>query len=118
VAYSRAGASGIYFAGLIERLGIATAVNAKAVVISAGFTAERLLTGEADLAVQQVSELKAVPGIEIAGRFPAGAQTFITLCAAAFTEAAEPDVARAFLGTLRSEGAVAAYAESGLEEVG
>ena len=37
VAYSKAGASGIYFAGLIERLGIADAVNARAVVIPDGF---------------------------------------------------------------------------------
>ena len=40
VAYSKAGASGIYFANLIERLGIADAVNARAVVIPMGFTAE------------------------------------------------------------------------------
>src|SRR5262249_52962027 len=55
VAYSKLGASGIFFAQLIERLGIAAAINAKATVTQ-GFTAERLLTGEADLAVQQLSE--------------------------------------------------------------
>jgi molybdate transport system substrate-binding protein len=55
--YSRAGASGIFFAGLIERLGIAAEVNAKAIVIPQGFTAERLVTGEAAIAFQQVSEL-------------------------------------------------------------
>src|SRR5215469_8134106 len=52
VAYSRIGASGIYFAGLIQKLGITAEINAKA-TISLGFTAERLMTGEADLAVQQ-----------------------------------------------------------------
>src|SRR5579864_7268037 len=41
VAYSRIGASGIYFAQLIERLGVASDINAKATVTS-GFTAERL----------------------------------------------------------------------------
>ena len=40
IAYSRAGASGIFFAGLIERLGIAAEVNAKATVIPQGFTAD------------------------------------------------------------------------------
>ena len=69
VAYSRIGASGIYFARLIEQLGIASDVNARA-VITAGFTAERLLTDEADLAVQQISELKQVPGVEIVGPIP------------------------------------------------
>ena len=62
VAYSRLGASGILFAQLIERLGIASEINARAVIIPQGFTAERLVTGEADLAVQQISELKQVAG--------------------------------------------------------
>jgi len=62
VAYSRIGASGILFAQLIERLGIASAINARAQIIPQGFTAEQLITGEADLAVQQISELKQVGG--------------------------------------------------------
>ena len=56
VAYSRIGASGIFFVQLIERLGIAAEVNARAVVIPSGFTAEKLVTGEVDLAVQQISD--------------------------------------------------------------
>ena len=74
VAYSKIGASGIYFAELIQRLGIAAEINAKA-TITAGFTAERLMTGEADLAVQQLSELKQVAGVELVGPIPLGLQT-------------------------------------------
>ena len=44
-------------------------------VIPSGFTAERLVTGEADLAVQQISELKQVAGIEIVGPIPRDLQT-------------------------------------------
>lgn len=75
VAYSRIGASGILFAQLIARLGIASEVNAKAVIIPQGFTAERLVTGEADLAVQQISELRQVDGIEVVGPIPRELQT-------------------------------------------
>ena len=75
VAYSRLGASGILFAQLIARLGIAEAVNARAVIIPAGFTAERLVSGEADLAIQQISELKQIDGVEIVGPIPLGLQT-------------------------------------------
>ena len=67
VAYSRIGASGIFFAQLIERMGIASEINAKARIVPSGFTAERLVTGDADLAVQQISELKQVAGVEIVG---------------------------------------------------
>ncbi len=85
--YSRAGASGIFFAGLIERLGVAAEVNAKAVVIPQGFTAERLVTGEAAIAFQQVSELMEVPGIEVVGPLPEGAQTVAAFSGAAFVGA-------------------------------
>ncbi len=70
VAYSRIGASGIFFAQLIERMGIASEINAMARIIPSGFTAERLVTGDADLAVQQISELKQVAGVEIVGPIP------------------------------------------------
>jgi molybdate transport system substrate-binding protein len=70
VAYSRIGASGIFFAQLIERIGIASEVNARARIIPSGFTAELLVSGEADLAVQQISELKHVSGVEIVGPIP------------------------------------------------
>src|ERR1700676_2168826 len=70
VAYSRIGASGILFARLIERMGIASEVNARARIIPSGFTAERLVSGDADLAVQQISELKQVSGVEVVGPIP------------------------------------------------
>src|SRR2546423_9661151 len=65
VAYSRIGASGILFAQLIERMGIASEINARALIIPQGFTAERLVTGEAELAVQQISEMKQSAKIQI-----------------------------------------------------
>jgi len=70
IGYSRTGASGLFFAELLKRLGIADAVNAKATVIPEGFTAELAASGKVDLAIQQVSELMAVPGVEIVGPLP------------------------------------------------
>jgi molybdate transport system substrate-binding protein len=71
VAYSKIGASGIYFAGLIERLGIAAGINAKATVAS-GFTAERLITGEADLAVH-IEVVEPIPlSLQMPAVFSAG----------------------------------------------
>ena len=75
VVYSRIGASGILFAQLIAAMGIAAEINARAIIVPSGFTADRLLTGEADLAVQQISELKQVEGIEIVGPIPHQLQT-------------------------------------------
>jgi molybdate transport system substrate-binding protein len=51
IAYSGLGASGIFFARLIEQMGIAPEINGRATIVPQGFTAERLTSGEADLAV-------------------------------------------------------------------
>lgn len=103
VAYSRIGASGILFAQLIERMGIAAEINARATVIPSGFTAERLIAGEAELAVQQISELKQVAGIEVVGPIPHELQTPAIFSAgrmAASPKAAQADRLLKFLSSL------------------
>lgn len=115
VAYSRLGASGILFAKLIERMGIASEINARAVVIPQGFTAERLVAGEADLAVQQISELKQVAGIEVIGPIPHQLQVPAVFSAGRM--AASPRAAQSdrLLRYLASAEVAPVLRESGLE---
>jgi molybdate transport system substrate-binding protein len=115
VAYSRIGASGIYFAALIRRLGIEAAVNARAVVVPSGFTAERLMSGEAELAVQQISELMVVPGIEVVGPLPLEIQTVATFSAGLLAQSAQPTEAASLLHFLASSQAAPALRRSGLD---
>jgi molybdate transport system substrate-binding protein len=88
--YSRAGASGIFFAGLLERLGIAAEVNAKATIIPSGLTGEPVARGEAELAIQQMSELMLVPGLDIVGALPMELQEPLVFSAAIMRGAAPP----------------------------
>jgi molybdate transport system substrate-binding protein len=118
VAYSKIGASGIAFAALIQRLGIAPEVNAKAIIVPSGFTAERLVSGQAELAVQQISELMVVPGIEVVGPLPAEIQTVATFSAGLLTAAAQPDKATAFLRFLASPAITPILQRAGLEPAG
>jgi molybdate transport system substrate-binding protein len=115
VAYSKIGASGIFFASLIDRLGIADAVNAKAVIVPSGFTAERVASGEVELAVQQVSELLVVPGIEVVGPLPAEIQTVATFSAGVLTRCEQPALARDFLRFLASPGIAPILRTAGLQ---
>jgi len=115
IAYCRIGASGIYFAALIQRLGIAAEVNAKAVIVASGFTAERAASGEAELAVQQISELMVVPGIEVVGPLPPEVQSAATFSAGLVMASDRPEAAGAVLRFLSSPQAAPILRHTGLE---
>jgi molybdate transport system substrate-binding protein len=74
VAYSKAGQSGIHFAKVIEQLGIADIVIAKAKIGSGGLIGEIVLRGEAELGFQQASEILAVKGVDLIGLLPDAVQ--------------------------------------------
>src|SRR5580698_6372228 len=115
VAYSRIGASGIFFAQLIAQMGIATEINTRATIVPQGFTAERLVSGEADLAVQQISELKQVAGVEIIGPIPLHLQSPAVFSAGRLVTSKNAAQADRLLKFLASPEAAPALRESGLE---
>jgi len=118
VAYSRSGASGIYFAELLERLGIREEIDARATVLEKGFTAEALFDGRADLAVQQVSELLAVPGANFLGALPDTVQSFTDFSAGIALGSARLDDAAGLIEAMTDEPATAAFTATGLEPAG
>ena len=115
IAYSRAGASGIYFEKLIDRLGIGEEVRAKSIVIPAGLTGEKVRDGSAVLAIQQMSELLAVDGIQMVGPLPPECQQPTDFSLAIFKNAIDRAGAAAFIYALRTPQARAAYERFGLK---
>src|SRR5688572_21809998 len=97
ICHTTRGASGIHFSGVIERLGIAEAVKAKAVKNEGGLIGELVVRGEAELAVQQIPELMAVPGIDLVGPLPQELQSISVVTAGIFTGSKEAAAARALL---------------------
>lgn len=114
VVWSRAGASGIYFERLIDRLGIGDAIRARGIVIPAGFTGEVLARGEATVAIQQQSELLAVPGIDYLCPMPPDVQEETDFDAALFADADDPQGAARFLDLLTGPAAAASHVRAGL----
>jgi molybdate transport system substrate-binding protein len=115
VAYSRLGASGIFFAQLIAGMGIASQVNARATIVPQGFTAERLVSGEADLAVQQISELMQVAGIDIVGPIPLHLQDPAVFSAGRLAASTRPEQSDRLLKFLASNEVAPTLRNSGLE---
>ena len=117
VAYSRLGASGVYFAKLIAQLGIEAEISARATIVPMGFTAERIVSGEADLAIQQISELKQVEGIEIVGPIPLHLQTPAVFSAGRLAQSKKVREADLLLKFLASEQTAPVLRASGLEGI-
>ncbi|WP_338106266.1 class II aldolase/adducin family protein [Streptomyces alboflavus] len=116
VAYSRTGASGVAFAALLDRLGIAAEVNSRATVVDKGFTALAVTDGRADLAVQQLSELRFVPDARVVGPLPEEVQHYTDLSIALGAHARQRPEAAALLRHLTAAPARAAYRAAGLED--
>ena len=114
ITYAKEGGSGIYFVGLLERLGIAEAMKPKT-KFGAGNVAELVAAGEAEMAVQLITELISVRGVELVGPLPAEVQNYIVLTAGVGAQAKEPDLAKDFLQFLTAPAAVPVIKSKGLE---
>jgi molybdate transport system substrate-binding protein len=108
------GTSGIYLVRLYERWGIAAQVMPKAVLVPGGYSAEKLVSGEADLAVQQMSELVAVPGAQVVGYLPAAVQSYTVYTGAIGAKAAQRAAAMQLLEALHSPGVRPALESRGM----
>lgn len=112
------GSSGIYFSKLLETMGIADVVRAKAVLVPGGLVAQRLVTAEADLAIHQISEILAVRGATLVGPLPREIQNYTTYAGGLGTGAAQPEAAKALIAFLNGDLARRVLAEKGMEAAG
>lgn len=109
------GSSGIYLSRLFERLGIAGEVGKKSVLVQGGLAAQRLLTGEADIAIQQMSEILAVPGVTLLGPLPEEIQNVTVYAGAVAQKPASPAGAGKFIEMLTSDRVAPLLAEKGMQ---
>lgn len=114
ITYTGQGASGIYFAKLIDRLGIAAEIKAKATIPDGGLVGEIVVAGGAEMAIQQISELKAVAGVEVVGPLPQELQVYNDIAAAAFVNPPHAAAARALVAFLTSPAAHKVYRDQGM----
>jgi molybdate transport system substrate-binding protein len=105
--------SAAHFLKVAAQLGIAEQVKAKALV-SSGLIARHVANGEAELAVQQLSELLLVEGVELIGPFPPELQNEVLLAAGIHSEAAAPQAAAALIDLLASPRAKPVIEKAGL----
>ena len=92
--------SGIYLTKLWQQMGIANEMRAKAVLVVGGLAGERVANGQADIALQQASEIRAVPSIRFVGLMPAQIQSYTVYAAAISAGADDVEAAGALITAL------------------
>jgi molybdate transport system substrate-binding protein len=115
VAYPGEGMSGIYFANLVERLGIAAEMQAKMRPMPGEYNVEVVAHGEVDMVVVVASRIFGVPGVERAGLIPEELQTWIGFTAGLGSAAKEPAAARSLIQFFTAPAAAAVLRSTGIE---
>ncbi len=110
------GSGGIMFAGLLQKLGIADAVNAKAVLCKGGLDVSmKIADKRAEIGTTFISEALPVKGLKIVGPLPAELYNANTYTAAIHKAAKSPDGAAAFLKALTGPDTRPRWTAAGLE---
>jgi molybdate transport system substrate-binding protein len=116
IAYAREGASGVYFAGLLEKLGMMESLKPKLKPMGSGEeTSAAVARGDAQLGVLPISEILPVPGVELLGPFPADVQGYAVMVAGASSSAAQSAVARELIAFLMAPARNAVITTKGME---
>lgn len=110
------GTSGIYFEGLLGRMGIAEQMKPKVVYRSQGLeVANAVAKGEAEMGITFTSELAPNKGVKVAGLLPEAIQLPTIYAAAIVSGAANEAAARAYVRALAGADGRAAITKAGLE---
>ena len=109
------GSSGIYVAGLLDKLGIAGEIKPRAKLKKGGHVADLVASGEVELGLHQISEILAVKGVHLVGPLPAEIQNYTTYAAAVGAQAQYAEAAQALLKRLTGPEAEPVLKERGME---
>jgi molybdate transport system substrate-binding protein len=115
VAFPAHGASGLYFVGLVDRMGIKREMQGKLKPMTAEDCVEVVARGEADMVVVVAPRIADVPGVELVGPIPEELQTKIGFAAGLSTSAKQPETAKALIRFLTAPAAAATLRAKGVE---
>lgn len=117
IAYS-ASASGTYFStDMLKNLGLAEQVLPKTKRIVSERVGTAVARGDAEIGLQQISELLPLPGLDFLGPIPAEVQLVTLFSAGIATNSKSPEEAQQLIKYLSSAAAAPTIAKTGLEPI-
>jgi molybdate transport system substrate-binding protein len=114
IAYLRVG-SGIYLAGLLERLGLAKAIESKVTRPESDIVSELVAKGEIELGMTVITQILTTPGVELVGPLPPEVQSYVTFSAGISAQSKVPEAAKQLIKFLTGPRAMAIIKAQGME---
>ena len=88
------GTSGVYLAGLFDRLGIAEAIKSKVIRPETDIVSELVGKGEIELGIVVITQILTTPGVELVGPIPRELQFYVAWSGGVNANSAAPNVSR------------------------
>lgn len=110
---AKGASSGIYFATVLDRLGIAEVVRGKTTLLPGGFVVELVAQGKAEIGIHQITEILPVKGVVLAGPLPAELQKITTYSAGIMNQAVAAEAAAEFLRFVTGSEAAPSFKAAG-----
>jgi molybdate transport system substrate-binding protein len=118
IAYSdpaKGGASGVYFAHVVDQLGIAEQLKSKTILVTGAFAAEVVAKGEAEIGVGQASEIVPVAGTQLVGPLPGEFASTTAFVAAVGAGSKTAEAAKSFIQFLTGPVAIPVLKSKGFQ---
>lgn len=115
IGYLKEGASGVYIAGMLERLGIADAIKAKVTRPETDIVSQLVAEGEIELGMVVSTQILTTKGVELVGPLPPELQFFITFVGAISSDSPAPEAAKSLVEFLKGPTALPVIKAQGME---
>ena len=112
---AKGGASGIHFAKVLDRLGIADQMKARTVLVPNAQAGELVAKGEVEMGIAQASEIAAVPGTQVVGPLPGDFNSSIVFAVGIGSASQNPSAAKALIELLTSPAGMAVLKSKGMD---
>jgi molybdate transport system substrate-binding protein len=113
---TKGGASGVYFATVIDKLGIAEQLKAKTILVPGPQAADVVARGEAELGVAQASEIVPVSGAQLVGPLPGELGSLTQFTAAIGAGSKQAEAAKSLIQFLTGPSAAAVFKAKGFQQ--
>ena len=116
ITWARDGASGVYFASVMQKLGIADEIKQKyKLALDGAAAAHKVASGEAELGALLINEILAQKGVEVAGQLPPELQSYTAFQSGVSTASKDPAAAKALAEFLTTPAAREVFKAKGQE---